>query len=327
MSTEVYFDVSTLVHINNNKGEPCMKKFIAVLAALAMMISLAACGNYEITIQKNEDEKTQASDSVKEEKNDESEEKEEKKNKENKKEDKEEKTEEETIVIDGVPEFTNDVKQNKKLIEAYLRTFVDFDDFDEKEEEDDLDEYGYYTMTYERESHTDANINLEIALDGNEISMPADLETLEEIGVDFKASSYNSDSEFKDNTYGDIEMKNSDDEVFKATFFNNTDSKAALSECMITGFTFDYGFERDVIDFSFNGIDENSSLEDIVSEFGTPSELSYQLYDDGNVTVYVYYENWTDGESWADEKLSFRIDLCEEKTEYVSYEIPIYSFD
>lgn len=307
-----------------------MKKIIAVLVALATILSLTACGSYEITIKKDDD--SSAADSVKENVDDADEEKEDSKDREEdseekNKEDKEETEEETEIVIEGVPDFTTDVKKNKKLIEAYLRTFVDFDDFAEAEEEDDLDEYGYYTMTYEKESRTDANINFEIALDGNEISMPAKLEDLEAIGVDFKAAAYNSDSEFKGNTFGDIEMKNGDDEEFKATFFNKEDSNAPLSDCMITGYTFDFGFERDIIDYSFNGIDENSDLEEIIEEFGTPNELSYRLHDDGTVTVFIYYENWSDGESWADEEVCFQYDLCEDKTEYLTYEIPIYSFN
>lgn len=304
-----------------------MKKIIAVLAALAMMISLAACGNYEITIKKNEDEKTQASDTVIEENDDETEE--EKEEKVNKKEDSEdEPAEEETeIIIEGVPDFTNDMKKNKKLVEAYLRSLIDFDDFEDEENDDYTGgSLAYLKTNYFREDFTDAGIDYEIEIDGNSISFPTDLETLEECGFDFKSATYNSDSELNKNTYSDFNMVNSDEEEFSARFLNNESSSSALSDCIVTRaqFNLDSG---DTVDFSFNGIDKNSDIEDIVAEFGTPNRLGYEAYDDGRVFVYIYYLNWGDNKDWEEDSLYISYELTEDRIDMITYEIPMYSFD
>ena len=309
-----------------------MKRILAILVALATILSLSACGNYEITFKEKEDDDNSVVDSIDEKDNDEDEEeeKEDKKDKEDKndknnEEEPEEETEEE-IVVDGVPTFTKDVKKNKKLLEAYLKTVFDFKEFEEEDESDDLEEYGHYDKYYYKESYVDADIDYEIVVDGNSITMPTDLETLEECGFDFANSTYNEDSEFKKNTYGDIKMKNSDGESFNVRFLNTSDENKALSDCLVTRIDINPQ-SGSPIDFSFNGIGENSSLEDIAEEFGTPNKLNYTLFDDGRVYVDLTYQNWGSETDWEENSLKIIYELTEEEYDLFTYEIPMYSLD
>ena len=109
-----------------------MKRILAILVALATILSLSACGNYEINFKEKDDGEKSVVDSAdendfEEDEEEEKEDKKDKKDKENKKDkgdkDNEEETEEE-IVVDGVPNFTKDIKKNQKLLEAYLKTFI-----------------------------------------------------------------------------------------------------------------------------------------------------------------------------------------------------------
>lgn len=305
-----------------------MKKILAILVALATMLSLAACGNYDITIKEKEDDGKSVADSIEENDDSEDEEKEDKKDKDDE-DDNDEETEaeaEEEVAVDGVPTFTKDVKKNKKLLEAYLKTIFDFDEFEEKEEDDDLDEYGYYTMNYRKESNVDADIDYEIVIDGNSIAMPTDLETLEECGFDFANSTYNEDSEFSKNTYGDITMKNSDGDTFNVRFLNTSDKNKALSDCLVTRIDINTQVTAPV-DFSFNGIDESSSLEEVAEEFGTPNKLHYTLYDDGRVFVYLTYQNWGSETDWEENSFKICYNFEEEMFDSFVYEIPMYSLD
>lgn len=311
-----------------------MKRILAILVALATILSLSACGNYEINFKEKDDGEKSVVDSAdendfEEDEEEEKEDKKDKKDKENKKDkgdkDNEEETEEE-IVVDGVPVFTKDVKKNKKLIEAYLKTIFEFKEFEEEEESDDLEEYGHYDMYYYKERYTDADIDYEIVIDGNSITMPTDLETLEECGFDFANSTYNEDSEFKKNTYGDIKMKNSDGESFNVRFLNTSDENKALSDCLVTRIDINPQ-SGSPIDFSFNGIGENSSLEDIAEEFGTPNKLNYTLFDDGRVYVDLTYQNWGSETDWEENSLKISFELTEEEYDLFAYEIPMYSFD
>lgn len=304
-----------------------MKKIIAILVALATMLSLAACGNYNITIKEKEDDGKSVADSIEENDDSEDEEKEDKKDNKKDKDDNDEETEaEEKVVVEGVPNFTKDIEKNQKLLEAYLKTVFDFDEFEEKEEDDDLDEYGYYKVNYYKKSRADADIDYEIVIDGNSISMPTDLETLEECGFEFANSTYNEDSEFSKNTYGDITMKNSDGDTFAVRFLNTSDKNKVLSDCLVTRIDINAQSSAPV-DFSFNGIDESSSLEELAEEFGTPNRLYCTLYDDGRVYLYLAYENWGTATDWEEDSLIVNYWFDEEEFGQFIYEIPMYSLD
>ena len=310
-----------------------MKRILAILVALATILSLSACGNYEINFKEKDDGEKSVVDSAdendfEEDEEEEKEDKKDKKDKENKKDkgdkDNEEETEEE-IVVDGVPNFTKDIKKNQKLLEAYLKTFIDikgYEDIDE-DSDDEVEEYGNLSKSYSYDKRRSADIDYEIAIDGNQIPVPGDYADLEDSGFDFKSSVYNSDSEFKGNTYGNIDMITSDDKNFEVTFFNKDSSASKLSDCMVIGFRFDNQQSYlNCVDFSVNGIEKDSSLEEIIEEFGNPQQLNYNIFEDGRVYVSLRYYNYTDGKTWSDGEMYISYLLTEEQIDLLTYEIP-----
>jgi hypothetical protein len=284
-----------------------VKKLIAILLVLTTLFSFAACSE---SAKENAEKDEATVDSV--DKN------------ENKNDNNDEAEKETEPVALPVPTFTEDRKQNQQLLEAYLASVMDMNEYD-KVNESDSSSYTSKTYGIDGVYYKNSNIDFEIVVEGNQISFPTNLATLESLGFDFANSGYNSDSERKANTYGEISMKGASDKGFSASFLNNTDANLKLSECIVHSIEFE-PYYNEFSDFSVNGLTVDSSFEDILEEFGTPGYMSCNYYDTGSVNVLLYYYNYTDGKMDADEELFINYNFTDGEISAVSYEIPIYNF-
>lgn len=308
-----------------------IKKIIAVIAALAMILSLAACGNYEITIVEKDGETKAVSDSV-EETDDEPEEEENEKETE---EDSEEDTEDES---EDEPKEENDGGNSKYLssfkeVEKYLSKFIDLDSYADQPD-DDSDNLYYYSMSYEEDEETKVNFNLKVS--GKELDFPARYGDIKKNGFTFASSMHNEKSEQTASTTSMGWYMNAPGGGVVDIYSVNPDEyDKPVTDLDFYGIRlYGYCFENKKIEkqdrFTKVKINEaislNSTVEDVVNEFGMPNNL-YIILSEYKTEIKFEY---TEGSGYSTEHLDFTFcydndDTCIAEVYYAYPEREIYS--
>lgn len=276
-----------------------IKKIIAVIAALAMVFSLSACGNYEITIVEKDAETKAASDSIEEN------------------EDEHEKEETEKEIEEDKTEKETEKKKDEKDGE-FLATFDELRDYLSKEL--DLDRYANssekessisYSMSYDENERTEFDCTLKVG--GKNFDFPATYDDLKENGCRFANSMYNEKSEQPASTIGDYYFTAPGGGALNIKSLNSSDYDKPIVDCEFYG-TRLYGYEFDnsaskklalsssASDFVINGkIDRDSSALDIINEFGMPNYI-FVYFSEFRTTVQLKY---TEGTGYSTDYLIF----------------------
>lgn len=300
-----------------------LKKILAILAALAMVLSLAACGSYEITIEKKDDEKV-ASDSV-----DEKEEIEEDEDgpEEDEEETEEEETEEETEEEKDDSEDDEEFLATPKEIRDYLSKALKLSDYENSNETDSSISY---SMSYDENERSKFDFALKI--DGEKLQFPTTYDDLKEKGYSFSSSMQNEKSEQPASTTGNYYFNAPGGGIAWIMSLNSSDYDKPIIDCDFYGVTL-YGYEFDnsaskkivrssrASDFVINGtIDSDSSAIDVIKEFGMPNKI-YVGFSEFYTWIQLTY---TEGTGYSTEKLTFNFKYYDGGTylEDVSYEYP-----
>lgn len=299
------------------------KKLLAILASLAMVLSLAACGSYEITIEKKDDEKV-ASDSIDEKE----EEIEEDEPAEEPEEDEEEETEEE-------PE-EDEKSDNKKLMSSFdevydfVSEYIDLAGYaDQPSGDSDYDIYTY-SMDFDGDKETTLDFNLKV--NGKSVDIPTKYNTLKSNGFSFANSMVNEKSEQTAKTTfmnwyfnapgggtATIYSVNPDD-------YSKPVTDVDFYAIRLNGYGFDYEKHEMVKLDSYSKVKVNdtikfeSSLEDVVDEFGTPNSVMIHL-DEKGTEIELKYSEGT-GFSAESVTFNFRYYKGETKINEIYYEYP-----
>lgn len=305
-----------------------LKKLLAILAALSMVLSLAACGSYEITIEKKDEEKV-ASDSVDENEEEFEEDEEEEEKEEETEEEKEEQTEEEN-------EKDKEEKEDEKLLSSFdevyefLSELIDLDGYENQPSgNSDYDIYSY-SMSYDEDKETTLDFSLKV--NGKSLDIPTKYDTLKSMGFTFGSSMVNEKSEQSAKT------------TFMNWYFNAPGGGTATIYSVnpddyskpVTDVDFyairleGYGFNFDEKKFekwdSYTKIKINdaisfeSSVEDVIDEFGTPNKTVINLNDTHTEIELKYSE----GTGFSTESVTFKFRYYKGKSviSEVYYEFP-----
>ena len=301
------------------------KKLLAILASLAMVLSLAACGSYEITIEKKDDEKV-ASDSI-----DEKEEIEEDEDEpaDEPEEDEEEETEEE-------PEEDKDDSEDEeflatpKEIRDYLSKALKLNDYENSNETDSSISY---SMSYDENDRSKFDFTLKI--DGEKLQFPTTYDDLKEKGYSFSSSMHNEKSEQPASTTGNYYFNAPGGGIAWIMSLNSSDYDKPIIDCDFYGVTL-YGYEFDnsaskkivrssrASDFVINGtIDADSSAIDVINEFGMPNKI-YVGFSKYFTWIQLTYTEKLGSGGYSTEELTFNFKYYDGGTylEDVSYKYP-----
>lgn len=270
-----------------------LKKLLAILAALSMVLSLAACGSYEITIEKKDEEKV-ASDSVdKNEEEFEENEEEEEETEEETEEDTEEETEEEA------EEDNSDKLSTKAEVKKFLSKYIDLDEYPNETD----DTYLSYSMDYDYDEKVSFDYTLKV--NGKKISFPAKYDDVKALGLKFASTMYNEKSEQNGNTTAmgwdfkvpggglvEIESVNFDDYAKPITDLDFYGAR-------VYGYGFDHKEKEFVKKDSYtkfkinDTITAESTVEDVVEEFGVPANI-YVGFSEYYTSIVLTYEEQFD---------------------------------
>lgn len=309
-----------------------MKKLIAVISALAMLLSLAACGNYEITIVEKDKETKAVSDSIDE--NEDEPEEDEEESEEETEEETEKKTEKES---EDEPE-EDDGENSKYLssfkeVKKYLSKFVDLDGYSDQPDSDSDDLY-YYSMSYEEDEKTKVNFNLKIS--GKELDFPARYGDIKKNGFTFASSMHNEKSEQTASTTSMGWYMNAPGggtvDIYSV---NPEDYDKPVTDLDFYGIRL-YGYYFDnkeiVKDNRFSkvkindSITLNSTVEDVIDEFGTPNNVYIILSEYRTEIKFEYREGTGSLTESLDFTFCYEDDETSVKEIYYAYpEREIYS--
>ena len=293
-----------------------LKKLLAIRASLAMVLSLAACGSYEITIEKKDDEKV-ASDSV-DEKEEEIEEDEDELEEEPEEEEETEAEEEDDDSSDNSKYLAT-----KAEVKKFLGKYIDLDGYETSSDEDSYLSYGDGFYNYKK-------FDYKLKVNKKEISFPTDYDDVKALGLDFTSDMYNEKSEQNGNTTGmgwDFDVPGGGQVEIMSV--NMDDYAKPITDLDFYGArVYGYGFENKKFIKSFrysnfkinDTITADSTIEDVVNEFGTPSYI-FVGFSENYTSMTIEYVDELDVYS---QKLTFRFNYYNGKAyiEEIYYTYP-----
>lgn len=190
---------------------------------------------------------------------------------------------------------------NKKEYEAhqYVAKYTDLKKYNKSKYESKNKSYKGkdYSLDYEIKEGNESKIRIDtkITLSGKTFTLPCTVSTLLNQGFRLNDESLKNKTLSADESEFYVDFLNDKGELFSAEIYNSSKKKQKLADCNVVSVAVnkvnsEKGANNEKgVEFSTNGISSSTSLEDVISKFGSPYEISLENQYDNTIRIEILY--------------------------------------